>query len=159
MSKFKDASENIKRLQVMFKGLIELSDSMDSLDSIENHINELESKRTHLLGLIDSVNANLSQAEMKLAKVNADYDQEIKNFEKIKLEQELSLSKAAEESKKLLSNKKKKNYKTVQKIEADSKAKVEAKKLELAKLDAELIEKTKKLEEVTEALNKIKGSF
>ena len=47
MSKFKDASDNIKRLQVMFKGLTDLADAMDSIDSLENHIAELENKKVY----------------------------------------------------------------------------------------------------------------
>ena len=45
MSKFKDASENIKRLQVMFAGLNELADAMDKVDSLESYAVELEDEK------------------------------------------------------------------------------------------------------------------
>ena len=48
MSKFKDASENIKRLQVMFSGLTELADAMDKVDSLEGYTIELEDKKGKL---------------------------------------------------------------------------------------------------------------
>ena len=59
MSKFKDASENIKRLQVMFKGLIELAEVMDNVDSIENYITELENKKVSLTKYLVSIEESI----------------------------------------------------------------------------------------------------
>jgi len=69
MSKLIEASNNIKRLSVMFKGMIELADELDKVSSIENHIVELEAAKATSLKenqtlreendrIIDAINLN-----------------------------------------------------------------------------------------------------
>ena len=69
MSKLTEASNNIKRLSVMFKGMIELADELDKVSSIENHIAELEAAKATSLKenetlreendrIIDAINLN-----------------------------------------------------------------------------------------------------
>lgn len=74
MSKLTEAVDNIKRLSVMFKGMIELADELDKVSSIENHIVELEAaKATNLKEnqtlreendkIIDVININNQRAQ------------------------------------------------------------------------------------------------
>lgn len=74
MSKLTEASNNIKRLSVMFKGMIELADELDKVSSIENHIAELEAAKATSLKenqtlraendkIIDSINVNNQRAQ------------------------------------------------------------------------------------------------
>ena len=74
MSKLTEASNNIKRLSVMFKGMIELADELDKVSSIENHIAELESSKLLILKenqtlraendqIIESINVNNQKAQ------------------------------------------------------------------------------------------------
>jgi len=74
MSKLIEASNNIKRLSVMFKGMIELADELDKVSSIENHIQELQSAKLLILKenetlrsendqIIDSINVNNQRAQ------------------------------------------------------------------------------------------------
>ena len=69
MSKLTEAVDNIKRLSVMFKGMIELADELDKVSSIENHIVELEAAKATSLKenqtlreendrIIDAINLN-----------------------------------------------------------------------------------------------------
>lgn len=69
MSKLTEASNNIKRLSVMFKGMIELADELDKVSSIENHLAELEAAKATSLKenqtlreendrIIDAINLN-----------------------------------------------------------------------------------------------------
>lgn len=74
MSKLTEASNNIKRLSVMFKGMIELADELDKVSSIENHIQELQSAKLLILKenetlrsendqIIESINVNNQRAQ------------------------------------------------------------------------------------------------
>jgi len=74
MSKLVEASNNIKRLSVMFKGMIELADELDKVSSIENHIVELEAAKATSLKenqtlreendqIIESINVNNQRAQ------------------------------------------------------------------------------------------------
>lgn len=69
MSKLTEASNNIKRLSVMFQGMIELADELDKVSSIENHLGELEAAKATSLKenqtlreendrIIDAINLN-----------------------------------------------------------------------------------------------------
>lgn len=69
MSKLTEASNNIKRLSVMFQGMIELADELDKVSSIENHLAELEAAKATSLKenqtlreendrIIDAINLN-----------------------------------------------------------------------------------------------------
>ena len=74
MSKLTEASNNIKRLSVMFKGMIELADELDKVSSIENHLGELEAAKATSLKenetlreendrIIDAINLNNQKAQ------------------------------------------------------------------------------------------------
>ena len=159
MSKFKDASENIKRLQVMFSGLIELADAMDKVDSLESYAVELEDKKGKLDKDISS---------LKVSKDNL-----LKEFEAARVK--LSAMMIDNESKavKIIADAESKALVIIEAAQAKSKEidsliDVKIKKYELAaqSLVAELNasdEKLKaselKLKEVNQALEKIKGGI
>ena len=159
MSKFKDASENIKRLQVMFSGLIELADAMDKVDSLESYAVELEDKKGKLDKDISS---------LKVSKDNL-----LKEFEAARVK--LSAMMIDNESKavKMIADAESKALVIIEAAQAKSKEidsliDVKIKKYELAaqSLVAELNasdEKLKaselKLKEVNQALEKIKGGI
>jgi len=159
MSKFKDASENIKRLQVMFAGLNELADAMDKVDTLEGYAVELEDKKGKLDKDISS---------LKVSKDNL-----LKEFEAARVK--LSAMMIDNESKavKIIADAESKALVIIEAAQAKSKEidsliDVKIKKYELAaqSLVAELNasdEKLKaselKLKEVNQALEKIKGGI
>lgn len=73
MSKFKDASETIKRLQVMFAGLNELADAMDKVDSLESYAVELEDKKSKLFNECEALKESkeVLEKEFEVAKDKA----------------------------------------------------------------------------------------
>jgi len=159
MSKFKDASENIKRLAVMFKGLTDLADAMDSIDSLENHVKELESSKVKLLDehlMIQKSNeelGNINKAALELSSdLKFQYQEQMKSQSKL-LDDHKQLVKAECESYKI------EKQKEFEKFDADLQNKLTTKISNIKSLDVELEIKSKKLEEINAALEKIKGGI
>lgn len=159
MSKFKEASENIKRLSAMFKGLIEVGEEMDKVESLENHIAELEQSKAQLLKLngelqkensnvLDSINENESKVLV--------YKQEVEaKAQLIKLEAEqkaqsiIESAKAEAEQMLVLS---------VKKVE-EFNSQAEAASSELEKIKFQIVGESSKLEAIQNKLASIKGSL
>lgn len=157
MSKFKDASENIKRLQVMFAGLNELADAMDKVDSLESYAVELEDKKASLVKDCEALKdgKELLEKEFEVTKDNLSsmlVDSESKVV-KILGDAEAKAAKIVEEAQSkskeidLLIAEKLKKYE-YQIEELDFTIKVNQDKVKASEL---------KLKEVNQALEKIKG--
>ena len=159
MSKFSEASETIKRLQVMFKGLLDLSEAMDSIDSLENHVGELELKKTSLLGTIDDLWGTIEQLKVDKDIAGLEYDNKIRALKDVQIAYEAEFNKALDQHDKALTDKEVESYKKLQKMAAEYDEKFKAADSILKNMDVELSEKTKKLKDVTEALEKIKGGI
>lgn len=152
MSKFKDASENIKRLQVMFSGLIELGDLMDKVDNLESYAVELEDKKGKLDKDISS---------LKISKDNL-----LKEFEAARVKWSEMLADNESRAAKIIADAESKALGIIEAAQAKSKEidsliDVKIKKYELAaqSLVSELKASELKLREVNEALEKIKGGI
>lgn len=159
MSKFKDASENIKRLQVMFAGLTELADSMDKVDKLETYVVELEDKKSKLFNECEALKESkeVLEKEFEAAKDNLSsmlVDSESKVV-KILGDAEAKAAKIVEEAQSkskeidLLIAEKLKKYE-YQIEELDFTIKVNQDKVKASEL---------KLKEVNEALEKIRGGI
>ena len=159
MNKFKEASENIKKLQVMFNGLIELSSEMDKVDSLENHINELSSKKNDMLNEIDTISEKLFLVKTELEKSNS-HALELKG-DLINLENEKSLKiqQIDKECEELLKLAKIKVTKELDEINRKAQDNLLNLKNEIELKDIEIKSKSKKLEEINSALEKIKGGI
>ncbi len=159
MSKFKDASDNIKRLQVMFKGLTDLADAMDSIDSLENHIAELENKKVSLIKVNDSLYEK--QTELK-THVNVSIE-DSKLIVKKALVQASEIQKDAQLKGDELFNKASIAFKNtndlIEKKLLEADMKLNDKQVLFQNLDIEIELKSKKLEEINSALEKIKGGI
>lgn len=94
MSKLTEASNNIKRLSVMFKGMIELADELDKVSSIENHIAELEAAKATSLKenetlreendrIIDAINVNNQKAQDIISEAYNKQEQMVLETEKM----------------------------------------------------------------------------
>lgn len=159
MSKFKDASENIKRLAVMFKGLTDLADAMDSIDSLENHVKELESSKVKLLDenlMIQKSNEELGNVNKSALQLSSDlkfqYQEQMKSQSKL-LDDHKQLIKVECESYKI------EKQKEFDKFSYDLQNKLDTKVENLKILDIEIELKSKKLEDINTALEKIKGGI
>jgi hypothetical protein len=62
MQKLKDAAENIKRLSVMFKGLVEVAEEVDKVAALEDHSKALELKRDQMLSAIHAMDEQKAAA-------------------------------------------------------------------------------------------------
>jgi hypothetical protein len=94
MSKLTEAVDNIKRLSVMFKGMIELADELDKVSSIENHIQELEAAKVLILKenetlraendqIIESINVNNQRAQDIISEAYNKQEQMVLETEKM----------------------------------------------------------------------------
>lgn len=94
MSKLTEASNNIKRLSVMFQGMIELADELDKVSSIENHIAELEAAKATSLKenetlraendkIIDAINVNNQKAQDIISEAYNKQEQMVLETEKM----------------------------------------------------------------------------
>jgi hypothetical protein len=159
MANLKEASNNIKRLAVIFKSLTDLSEMIDQVDSLENHVGELRVAKDALiasnasleeikLASVEAVAAAKSQLEVVQAEiVSAQSEYEKQKFD---LEQSLVAGALAEKA----------NFEAQAKLLKDElAAQIDDKKLDLAGVVAELEEKSAKLAEVKKALDEIKGGI
>lgn len=159
MSKFKDASENIKRLQVMFSGLTELADSMDKVDKLETYVVELEDKKSKLFNdcealkeskevlekefevTKDNLSSTLVDSELKVVKILGDAE--------AKAAQIVADAQAKSKEIDALIDDKIKEYD----------AKLQGLVLEIKASEEKVSASELKLKEVNEALEKIKGGI
>lgn len=159
MSKFKEASENIKRLSSMFKGLIEIGEEMDKVESLENHIAELEQSKAQLLKLngelqkensnaLDSINEN--EAKAKAIKQEADADAK-NTIDDANSKAQSIVDSAKAEAEAMLSV----AVKKVEQFHLD----VDSAADELEKIKAQIVEESSKLEAIQNQLASIKGSI
>lgn len=159
MSKFKEASENIKRLSSMFKGLIEIGEEMDKVESLENHIAELEQSKAQLLKLngelqkensnaIDSINENETKAKDTKSKAEI-VSKEIIDDANSKAQSIVDSAKAEAEAMLSVAVKKVEQFH----LDVDSAAD------ELEKIKAQIVEESSKLEAIQNQLASIKGSI
>lgn len=159
MGKLQEASENIKRLSAMFKGLVEASDEIDKMGSLEGHVAELELSKVQLLkGNEDLIKQNSRMMEL---------------IESHKMDIELMMVKAKAECGEILHAAKVdadliKSECLMKEKEHQEAAMESDKKFELQKanheemikaLESAIEEKSKKLEEINAALDKIKGGI
>lgn len=159
MSKFKDASDNIKRLQVMFKGLTDLADAMDSIDSLENHIAELQSKKVKVINeniILDKSNQDLKILNKDLANISVELKAQ---GEKIKADNSKALVDQIKIFESECANRKAEKHKEYEKFQASFESKINDKQNQLQNLNVEIELKSKKLEEINAALEKIKGGI
>jgi hypothetical protein len=159
MSKFKDASENIKRLAVLFKGLIDMAEEIDKIDSLENYVVELEVKKSLVLkdceNLIVDKEILERQLESTKEKVPVLISETNEKAAKIIKDSELKATKLIEDSQAkvkeidiLIEEKLKKYQDKIQAMNSELKASEE-------KVNASEV----KLKEVNLALEKIKGGI
>lgn len=159
MSKFKEASENIKRLSTMFKGLIEISEEMDKVESLENHVAELEQSKEQLLKLngelqkensnaLDSINENEAKASDTKEKASIEA-QNLINEANAKAQSIIDSAKSEAEAMLSLAVKKVETFHN----DVDSAAD------ELEKIKSQIVEESAKLQEIQDKLASIKGSL
>ena len=143
----------------MFNGLIELSSEMDKVDSLENHINELSSKKNDMLNEIDTISEKLFLVKTELEKSNS-HALELKG-DLINLENEKSLKiqQIDKECEELLKLAKIKVTKELDEINRKAQDNLLNLKNEIELKDIEIKSKSKKLEEINSALEKIKGGI
>jgi len=159
MSKFKDASENIKRLQVMFSGLIELADAMDKVDTLEGYVVELEAKKVSLVKDCEllTVDKEILERQFDAAKDKAPsviLETETKAAQivedaKAKAAQIVAEAQSKSKEVDVLIDTKIKNYDT----------KLQALVLEIKAFEDKVSASEAKLKEVNLALEKIKGGI
>lgn len=159
MGKLQEASENIKRLSAMFKGLVDAADEIDKMGSLEGHVAELELAKSKLLEecqkLSDhntetskeiSANAELAKQVLEEAKESAAKIVADAQVSQAMLERKSARDKAAFEIE-------------VGKIKADLESGIERAKADLIILEVQVKDKSAKLEEINAALEKIKGGI
>lgn len=157
--KLQEASENIKRLSVMFKGLIEAADEIDKMGSLENHVKELEFKKISLVKeneelksdndqVIEAINANNQRASdvIKDAESKA-----LVIVEAAKAEASIKLAESAK-------NANETHSKLVEKLN-ETELLLKKDVAQLAFIKIQIVEESKKLEEIQTQLASIKGSI
>lgn len=159
MSKFKDASENIKRLQVMFSGLIELGDLMDKVDNLDGYVIELEGKKVSLLKDCELLKVDKQMLDVeykstkdKLANLVADSHKEASDIvanASVKAEKLVKDADSKVKEIDVLVEEKLKKYQD----------KIQAMNLELKASEEKVKASEAKLKEVNLALEKIKGGI
>lgn len=159
MSNLKQASENIKRLAVIFKSLTDLAEMIDQVDSLENHVDELKAAK----GALIDENTKLVQVKEDLGAHIVELKATAKEAQGV-----LDALKVLAQANEMEAEAKLKDWVFVKQAEAmtaiekDQKAFDEEFKLAKAKLEkveVELKEKSIKLEEVKKALEEIKGGI
>lgn len=94
MGALNEASENIKRLSAMFKGLVNAADEIDKMGSLENHVLELGYAKTAIVKeneglelenkqLLESINLNTQKAKQILADAYAQQEELAKATEQM----------------------------------------------------------------------------
>jgi hypothetical protein len=157
--KLQEASENIKRLSVMFKGLIEAADEIDKLGSLENHVKELEIKKVTLIKecdtlskdndvIIESINSNNQRASDVLKDAESKALEITKDAQKIA---EDKITKSAADANNIHASLLNKN----KEVEALLKKDI----AQLAFVKSQILEESKKLEVIQTQLASIKGSL
>ena len=159
MGTLQEASENIKRLSAMFKGLVEASDEIDKMGSLEGHVVELELAKAKLLKeqeelskqnneAVNAISSNAALAEKVLEDAKASAAKIVADAQvsQAMLERKASRDKAAFEIE-------------IGKIKADLESGIERARAELEILQVQVKEKSEKLEEINAALEKIKGGI
>ena len=143
----------------MFNGLIELSSEMDKVDSLENHINELSSKKNDMLNEIDTISEKLFLVKTELEKSNS-HALELKG-DLINLENEKSLKiqQIDKECEELLKLAKIKVTKELDEINRKAQDNLLNLKNEIELKDIEIKSMSKQLEEINSAVEKIKGGI
>lgn len=159
MSKFTEASDNIKRLGKMFKGLMEFSEELERLGSIDNHFEEIKAQK--------------DAGEKELEQLKRDVEFQKGNLECAKVEA-ADLVKQGEATAKMLVDQAQvkcdalleeadKNYKGCKQAACELKEKSEVAYAQasekLALLNSEIAEKEVKLADVKRALEQIKGGI
>lgn len=159
MNKFKEASENIKKLQQFFKGLIDLSEEMDKVDSLENYVSELEAKKDNLIGEVSYL---IDKKDLALKQINDLKEQSLKINEDAKIEANkliASAKTAADDLKAQANSYAEEKLKAIKESEKEHEYFKENYKKAIDSMEIEFKEKQKKLEEVNLALEKIKGGI
>lgn len=159
MSKFKDASENIKRLQVIFSGLTELADSMDKVDKLETYVVELEDKKASLVKDCEALKESKEVLEKEF-EVTKD------NLSSTLVDSELKVVKILEDAKakaaQIVADAQAKSKEIDALIDDKIKeydAKLQGLVLEIKASEDKVKASELKLKEVNEALEKIKGGI
>lgn len=159
MGKFSEASQNIRRLSAMFKGLMDMSEEMDKVDSLETYTKELEASKNKLLdekeALLESkksleeqclASKELADKILSEAKAKAAAMAEQNAKDQISVAEDI---KAAFE----------KCDKEIMEQKLAFIAELEVEQLALKDLKAEFASQKAKLDEVNAALDKIKGGI
>jgi len=159
MGKFNEASDNIKKLSKIFKGLIDFGEELEKVGAIENHCEEIKAVK--------------AQSEKELEQVKRDLEFEKGNLECVKSEA-VQLIEGGKATAKMLVDEAQakcdalleeadKNYKGCKQAARELKEKSEVAYAQandkLAALNAEIAEKEAKLADVKRALEQIKGGI
>ena len=89
MSKINAASDNIKKLSQMFKGIIEFGEELEKMGSIENNVQELKLGKTQAIKEFEEVSKNLEYAKANVEQSKIEAAQNLE-FAKSKGEQLIS---------------------------------------------------------------------
>lgn len=159
MGILKEGSENIKRFGQMFKSMIDLADELDKIDSLENYVNELEAKKNLALQSISDKETDCVILEVKIEKLLAKIAELEESFDIKYKEQAFNLSKLELDFDSSIKTKS-------DEFQADMDFKLNKfqglmndKEVDLKNLEDQIIEKSKKLEKINDALNKIKDKI
>lgn len=157
MSKFQDAADNIKRLSVVFQGLIEIGAELEKIESIDNQVIELNAQKDKLLKEVENIGEVKSKAQMAANKRQSElYDILCANEAKA----EAVLVKAREEAV-AVAEQAEKLYQAAQNdsqaLAASAKAEVFAAKKELSLLNEELFNQQARLDSINKQIAKIKS--
>jgi chromosome segregation ATPase len=159
MSKFKDASDNIKRLAVIFQGLVDLGSELEKVDSLENHVKELEVSKGLLISEIAGLGKSKVQADLEIKKkyeLAESLMKKASDHEHNCGKQLASKKEAFEKECKIKEDEFKANY---IKLMKDAESNLQMINAEVEKAKVELADKSAKLAEVNQALDKIKGGI
>jgi DNA repair exonuclease SbcCD ATPase subunit len=159
MGKFNEASDNIKRLSKQFKGLIEFGEELEKMGSVENHFEEIQVAKTQASKELEKLSGDLEYAK---ANIEAAKSEAAAMLEDGKAKAE-ALVKAGEAKAQALLDDAKSSYDQCKQMVDDAARGFEITKAqrqeELSQLNDSIAAKERKLAEVHEALEKIKGKI
>lgn len=157
MSKYQGAIDSISKLKIMLGGLAELGDALGSLDSLENHVDELTHKRDSLIRDVTKAQEMLAFESEKYQKVQAQIEEQLADAEK-QAQEHISQAHAQAQSIKLQAQIEVDNLKKVIKAsEEEHQLKLTSKSNVLADLDKQIEAQQARLDSINKELERIKS--
>lgn len=157
MSKFKEASENIQRLSVMFSGLNELGVELEKISSIENHVNELNAKKTSLAEEVDTLQSIYDEEKAQTEIIKKQNEDKIKaanvQAEKIIVDARAEAVAVAANAARISDDAKV----ACRDLQADYKKQIELAKVELADLNKQCQAESDRLDLIKAEISRIKS--